>query len=307
VSRKSRVQKLQAEVERLKERLNAVILAHNYQIPEVQEIADFVGDSLDLSRKAVKTDADVIVFCGVNFMAEMAKILNPDKTVLIPSLKARCPMADQLPARLVREAKLRHPDWTFITYVNTLAEAKAEADVCCTSANAPKIVEQAPSDTVLFGPDRNLAWYAERVSGKRVVPVPPYGHCYVHKKFRPEHIQRLREAHPDAYVLVHPECDPEVQELADRIGSTNQMVRYAGEVDAEVFVVGTEVGLVERLRRMYPEKRFIPANPDAVCLEMKSITLEAVRDALRDMKFEVEVPEDIASRARMAIEKMLSM
>ena len=299
---------LKRKIKRLKEEKNAIILAHNYQRVEVQDVADYIGDSLELSRVAAKAKADVIVFCGVDFMAETACILNPGRIVLLPCRKATCPMAAQLPASLVRRAKGEMPDIPFIAYVNTLAEAKAEADICCTSANAPKVVSAvARHGAVMMGPDRNLAWHSERVSGIRVVPVPSNGYCYVHKKFRPEDVKRARRIYPDAVVLVHPECDPEVQELADFIGSTSQMVKFAHETDASCIVIGTEIGLVERLRRELPDKTIVPLREDAICREMKTITLEKVVDSLRNMRYVVKIPDEIAERAEKAIKRMLSL
>ncbi|MHA1593218.1 MAG: quinolinate synthase NadA [Candidatus Baldrarchaeia archaeon] len=303
-----RVREMQKKILKLKEEKNAILLVHNYQRPEIQEIADFLGDSLELARAATKTSADIIIFCGVDFMAETAHILNPKRKVILPSLESRCPMAAQLPASLVRRVKERNPDVPFITYVNTLAEAKAEADICCTSANAPRVVERVKNDGMVFmGPDRNLAWYSERVTSVRVIPVPEDGHCYVHKKFKPEDVLRLKKKYPDAVVIVHPECDPEVQQLADAIGSTSQMVRFAHETDAERIIVGTEIGLIDRLRRELPEKEFIPLREDAVCREMKMITLERVLSALAEERPVVTVPEDVARRAERGIRRMLEV
>ncbi len=291
------------EIQRLKEEKNAIILAHNYQIGEIQEIADFIGDSLELAMYATKTDADVIVFCGVDFMAETASILNPDKKILIPSI-ARCPMAKQLPPELVREVKERSPDVPFVIYVNSYASSKAEADVCCTSANAPKVVERLKSDTVFLGPDANLAWFTERKTGKRVIPVPENGFCYVHKVFKPEHVESVRKSYPNAVVIVHPECDPEVQVKADFVGSTSQMFEFAKECNSDVVVVGTEIGLVERMRREIPDKTFLPLHK-AVCREMKYNTLEGVLNALKYERYVVKVPEEVAKRAKKAIRGML--
>ncbi len=297
---------LQKEIIKLKENKNAVILAHNYQISEIQEVADFIGDSLELAREATKTDADIIVFCGVDFMAETAAILNPDKKIIVPSIDARCPMAAQLPAELVRDVKTKNPDVPFVIYVNSYASAKAEADVCCTSANVVKVVERLDSDVVFLGPDANLAWFAECRTGKRVIPVPSNGFCYVHKAFKVEHVEEMRKKHPDAVIIVHPECDPEVQKKADYIGSTSQMLKLARESDYEKIIVGTEIGLIERMRREIPEKTFIPLYK-AVCKEMKLNTLESLLIALKFESNVVKLPEEVAERARKAIKRMVDI
>jgi quinolinate synthase len=300
-------QKLENEIRKLKERENAVILAHNYQTTEVQLVADFIGDSLELARTSAKTDADLIVFAGVDFMAEIAAMLNPDKTVVIPDPGARCPMAAQLPASVVREAKNRYPGAAVVLYVNTLAEAKAESDVACTSANAPQVVNALDSETVLFGPDRNLACFVQRRTDKRVIPIPENGSCYVHKMFSPADILLLKEKYPEAEVLVHPECDPEVQDLASHICSTSQMILRAKASPAKQFIVATEVGLVERLRREFPEKEFIPALETAICQQMKKHNLEKIYVSLREKKHVVRVPPEIAERARVSINRMLEI
>ena len=298
-------EQLIAEIECLKEERNAIIMAHNYQLPEVQDIADFLGDSLELARKAVKVDADVIVFAGVDFMAETAKILNPEKTVLLPSKRATCAMANMLKVEHILEAKRRYPDAPVVLYVNSSAETKAYADVTVTSANAARIVAKLDSDVVIFGPDRNLGSYVARVTGKKIIPVPPNGHCYVHRKFTVQDVERVRKLYPNARLMVHPECEPEVQEMADIIVSTGGMIRHAPEWNE--WVVFTEREMVYRLQRLYPEIKFHPAREDAVCVGMKAITLSHIYESLRDMKYRVEVPEDIAQKARKAIEKMLEM
>jgi len=298
---------LQKEISRLKKERNAAILAHNYQRTEIQLIADYIGDSLDLARYSAKVDAELILLAGVNFMAETAALLNPNKTVLIPDPDAECPMAAQLPARVVREARKKHPDAAVVLYVNTLAEAKAEADVICTSANAPLIVDALDEEEVLFGPDKNLAWFVQRRTDKTIIPLPEDGYCYVHRMFTPADIALLKEKYPDAEVLVHPECDPEVQQLADHICSTSQMLLRARASPAKRFIIGTEVGMVERLRRENPGKEFIPALETAICQQMKKHTLEKVYLSLRDRKHVVTVPPNIAGRARAAIERMLEI
>ena len=298
---------LTEKIARLKKEKNAVILAHNYQRPEIQLIADFLGDSLELARASAKVEADLVVFAGVDFMAETAAMLNPDKTVVIPDPEARCPMAAQLPAQVVLEARKKYPKAAVVLYVNTLAEAKAESDVACTSANSPQIVNALDEDVVLFGPDRNLAWFVQRRSDKRIIPIPENGYCYVHKMFSPADVALLKAKYPDAEVLVHPECDPEVQQLATHICSTSQMVLRSKASPAKRFIIATEVGLIERLRRENPNKEFIPALDSAICQQMKKHTLEKIYLALRDERHVVRVPEHIAERARVTIERMLEL
>ncbi|HIH72825.1 MAG: quinolinate synthase [Thermococcaceae archaeon] len=293
------------EIIKIKEEKNAIILAHNYQLPEVQDIADFLGDSLELARKAVNVDADVIVFAGVDFMAETAKILNPTKKVLLPTKRATCAMANMLKVEHILEAKKRYPDAPVVLYVNTTAETKAYADVTVTSANATKIVEKLDADTVIFGPDNNLAYYVAKRTGKRIIPIPEGGHCYVHRKFTLEDVERAREEHPEAKLMVHPECSPEVQARADLIVSTGGMVRNACQHDE--WVVFTEKEMCYRLQKLYPDKKFYPASEDAFCIGMKSITLKHIYESLRDEKYEIEVPKEIAEKARRAIERMLEM
>ncbi len=300
-------QKLRVEIERLKREKEAVILAHNYQRPEVQKVADFVGDSLELARVSAGVKAKLVVFAGVDFMAETAAMLNPEKKVVIPDPEARCPMAAQLPPQLIKEARKRHPKAAVVLYVNTLAEAKAESDVACTSANAPQIVNALEEDTVIFGPDRNLAWFVQQRTSKRVLPLPENGHCYVHRMFSAADVALLKERYPDAEVLVHPECDPEVQQLATHLCSTSQMLRRAKASPAKRFIIATEVGMLERLRRENPGKEFIPALESAICVQMKKHTLEKVYLSLRDEKHVVRVPEEIAARARKTIERMLEI
>jgi len=292
-------------IQRLKREKKAVILAHNYQRPEVQDIADFVGDSLELSLCAMETNAEIIVFCGVNFMAETAAILNPDKRVLIPDTNALCPMASMLPADLVRLYRRKYPGAKIVLYINSLAEAKAYCDAVCTSANAPEIVNRMDSEMVLFGPDANLAKYAQKKSDKKVVPIPQYGFCPVHKLFDRDSIMLLKQSYPDAEVMVHPECDPEIWEVADFIGSTSRMYREALTSRADKFIVATEIGLLHRLRRDRRDATFIPAYEEAICVNMRLHTLEKVYLCLRDEKYEVRLPQKIVSRAREPIEFML--
>ncbi len=298
--------RLQREIIKLKEDKNAVILAHNYQIPEIQEVADFIGDSFELAREATKTNADIIVFCGVDFMAETVAILNPDKKVVVPSANARCPMAAQLPAKLVRDVKSKSPDVPFVIYVNSYASAKAEADICCTSANVVRVVERLDSDVVFLGPDANLAWFAETRTGKKVIPVPNGGFCYVHKMFSVRHVDEMRKKHPDAVIIVHPECDPEVQKKADYVGSTSQMLDFARKCDYEKIIVGTEIGLIERMRREIPDKTFIPLR-EVICESMKLNTLEKILEALKYETNVVKVPDEVAERAGKAIRRMVEI
>ncbi len=293
---------------RLKKDKKAVILAHNYQRPEIQDIADYVGDSIELSRKAMEEkEAEIIVFSAVDFMAESAAILNPSKKVLLPSLGARCPMAQMLTVDEIKRARVTHPNSPLVLYVNTLASAKAHCDVCCTSANAVQVVKSLDSETVLFGPDRNLAEYVQRRTGKIVIPIPERGFCPTHLLFQPEDILVAKMEHPDAVVMVHPECSLEVQRTADFVGSTSQMCRYAQEVDAMTVIVGTEEGVLHRLRADSPEKHFVLAYDGAVCPNMKLNTLDRLYLALKEEKHQVRVPEAVATKAREALERMLEI
>ncbi len=282
-----------------------VILAHNYVRAEVQRVADFVGDSLELARRAVETDVEIIVFCGVDFMAETAAIINPDKKVLIPDLGAVCPMAQMLSPEDIKEEKEKYPDAEVVLYINTLADCKALADCVCTSANAPKIVEAMDSDTVIFGPDHNLAKYVENRTTKRIIPVPEYGLCPTHHQISVDDLLDGKKEHPKAEVVVHPECVPEVQGMADHIASTSGMVRYCKEAKKEEFLIGTEVGLLYRLEKECKGKRFYPLSKSAVCPQMKMHTLKKVERALELEKPIVVVQKEIAKAARKAIERML--
>ncbi len=296
---------LAEKIRKLKEEKNAVILAHNYQLPEVQDVADFVGDSLELARKARDVDADIIVFAGVDFMAEMAKILNPEKKVLIPDKNATCAMAKMLKISDILELKRKYPDAPVVLYVNTLAEAKAYADVVCTSANAAKVVSKLNAKRVIFGPDKNLAFYVAKVTGKEVIPVPEYGHCFVHVMFTKEDVIEAKNKYSDAKIMVHPECEPEVQELADLIASTGGMIRRACEHDA--WIVFTEREMTYRLSKLYPNKRFYPGREDAVCFGMKAINLKKVYESLLYERYEINVPENIAKKSKIAIDKMFEL
>ncbi len=293
------------KIERLKREKKAIILAHNYQRPEVQDIADFVGDSLELSLCAAQTEAKLIVFCGVKFMAETAAILNPDKKVLIPDGNALCPMAAMLPAEFVRFYRRKYPDAKVVLYINSLAEAKAHCDAVCTSANSAEIINMMDSETVLFGPDSNLACYARGFTDKKVVSIPAYGFCPVHKLFNREDIIRLKDANRDAEVLAHPECNPEIYEVADFVGSTSKMYREALVSNAKKFIVATETGLLHRMRKERSDAVFIPAYEEAVCVNMKLHTLEKIYLSLKNERYRINLPPKIMTQAREAVEFML--
>ncbi len=289
-------------------RKDVLILAHNYQIPQIQDAADYVGDSLGLCQQAQRADKPYILFCGVDFMAESAAMLNPDKTVIVPTFNARCPMAAMLPAQELKKAKEEHPDAAVVLYINSRLEARAESDVTCTSANAAKIVKALDEKEILFGPDKNLAWYvAQQAPEKKVIPVPLHGHCRVHVWFKPEHILRAKEQHPDAEVLAHPECKPEIQALADRVCSTEQMIKHARSSPARKFIIATETGLLHRLRIEAPGKTFVPALNNAECVNQKRNTWERFALALKERNNVVRVDEKLAERARASLERMLEL
>jgi quinolinate synthase len=312
---------LKDEVRALAEERNAVVLAHNYQLPEVQEIAHYVGDSLGLSRRAACTDAELIAFCGVHFMAETASILSPDKTVLLPDLDAGCSLADSITAAELRDWKARHPGAVVVMYVNTTAEVKAETDYCCTSSNAVRVVEhiwrEHGDDTeILFGPDMWLGAYVERETGRRLHVWT--GECHVHAGIRPDDISDVRSEHPDAEFLIHPECGCTTQVMEyvaagdvasehTHMLSTGGMLDFARDSDADEFIVATETGMLHPLEQENPSKRFIPANRAAVCRYMKMITLPKLRDALRDLEPQVKVDAELAERARVPIERMVAI
>ncbi|MBI2836573.1 MAG: quinolinate synthase NadA [Chloroflexi bacterium] len=288
----------------LKKQRNAVILSHNYQLGEVQDIADFVGDSLELSQQAAKTSADVIVFCGVHFMAETAYILSPQKTVLLPDLHAGCPLANMITPQALREKKKEHPDAVVICYVNSSAAVKAESDICCTSANAVRLVEKVPQDKeILFVPDQYLGSFVASKTGRKMILWP--GYCPTHARILPRDILRLKTEYPRAKVLVHPECRTETQAVADAVLSTGGMIRYARENDATDLIIGTEIGILHRLRKENPGKRFIPVSEQAVCPRMKLITLETILWSLESMEHKVTVPERIRLKAKRAVDRMV--
>lgn len=296
------------KINKLKKEKNAIILAHNYQRPEIQEIADYVGDSIELSRRAAEEkEAKIIVFSAVDFMAESAAVLNPDKKVLLPTLGARCPMAQMLTVDEIKRWKVLYPLVPVVLYVNTLASAKAYCDICCTSANAVEVVNSLKAETVLFGPDHNLAEHVRRKTGKTIIPIPERGFCPTHLLFQPEDVQALKTKYPDAVAMVHPECTVETQNTADFIGSTSQMCRYVRKSDAKTFIVATEEGIIHRLKKENPRKHFILAYEDAVCPNMKLNTLERLYTSLKEEKYVVTVPESVAKKARKALERMFEL
>ncbi|MBI2126355.1 MAG: quinolinate synthase NadA [Thaumarchaeota archaeon] len=309
--------KLIDEILALKEKRNAVILAHNYQIPEIQDIADFVGDSLGLSRQAAKTSAETIVFCGVHFMAETASIVCPDKKVLIPDPEAGCSLADTINAEQLREWKHKYPDAIVVSYVNTTAEVKAESDYCCTSTNAVNVVNSIPKDKeILFLPDIFLGAYVQSKTKRKMHLWP--GECHVHAKLDPQTVLGLIDKYPDAEFLIHPECgcvtncmylveEGKIPQKGTYILSTEGMVRHAKQSPANEFVVATETGILHRLKKENPQKNFIPASENAVCQYMKMITVEKLHRSLTDLVYEVKVPKEIADRARVPIERMLAI
>ena len=296
---------LSDEILRLKEEKNAVILAHNYQPPEIQDVADLLGDSLELSRAATRETADLIVFCGVDFMAQTAAILSPDKRVILPEAGACCPMAQMITARDLKRFREDDPQAAIVCYVNSSAEVKAESDICCTSANGIEVVSSLSEDRVLFVPDRNLGRYVARFTDKEIIPWD--GYCYVHDRYTTDDVRRAKALHPDAELLVHPECRPEVIDLADGVYSTSGIARQAKESPARKFIIGTEVGMNYRLYRENPGKEFYPLSEGAVCADMKKTTLEKVHSALLTLEPRVVVPQETADRARGAIERMLAV
>lgn len=299
-------EKLVNDILKLKEKRKAIILAHNYQIGEIQDIADFVGDSLDLSQKAAKTEAEVIVFCGVNFMAETAKILSPNKTVLMPDVNAGCAMANMITLRQLKEMKKKHPEAAVVSYVNTTAEIKAESDYCCTSANAVKVVQAIPQEKeIFFIPDKYLGDYVSKQANRKMILWE--GYCPTHRRILAEDILKKKAQYPKAEVLVHPECTPDVIAMADKVLSTSGICKYAKESNSEEFIIGTEIGILHRLRKENPDKKFYPASILSDCPNMKLTNLEKILWSLEDMIYKVEVPHDIAQRAKRSIDKMLEI
>lgn len=298
--------KLTEEIARLKQERNAIILSHVYQRPEVQDIADFVGDSLELSRKAADTDADVIVFCGVHFMAESAAILSPQKTVLLPEGEAGCPMADMVTGEALRARKAEIPDAVVVCYVNTTAEVKAQCDIACTSANAVKVVASLPPDRpILFVPDRNLGHYVVSQTGREMIMWE--GYCPIHDNLTVDEVQKAKLQHPEALLLAHPECRPEVLALADHVASTTGMLRFAGTCEAKEYIVATEKGILHQFFKQCPDKQFYPASHNAICPDMKATTLDKVLRSLQTLEPRVTVPEKIRVRALKCLDRMLAV
>ena len=297
---------IEEQIQKLKKERGAVVIAHNYQIDEVQAIADFTGDSLELSRKAAQLTEETVVFCGVHFMAETAAILSPEKTILLPDKYAGCPMADMITADGVRQLKAEHPGAKVVCYVNSSAEVKAESDICCTSSNAVQVCESLGNAEIIFVPDRNLgAFVAERLGRDLILY---NGFCPTHERIRDTDVQAMKEQHPDALVLAHPECNKPVRDLADELLSTGQMCRFAQASDVKEFIIATELGINYRLQTENPDKTFYSVNPDrAVCPNMKKITLEKILWSLQDMQYRITVSEDIARRAVGAIQRMLEI
>ena len=284
----------------------AILLAHNYQRPEVQDIADLCGDSLELSIKASQTDAEVIVFCGVHFMAETASILCPDKKVLLPVSDAGCPMADMITANDLRKKREEIPDVVVISYVNTTAEVKAETDICCTSANVIQVANSVdPSRQIFMTPDKNLAQYAIEHTDRNIVYWE--GFCPVHNNLTVEQVKKAKSAHPEALFLAHPECPPEVLELADEVKSTSGMIAYAGNSESREFIIGTEIGILHPLSKANPDKSFFPADPGMICSDMKKIGLREILRALENLQPEVKVPKEIGEKAKVAVDCMLAI
>jgi quinolinate synthase len=299
------VMNIREKILRIKQKRNAIILAHNYQPDEVQDIADIVGDSLELSRAAATLDCEVIVFCGVDFMAETVAILSPQKHVLLPAPDACCPMAEMITPGELTLLRERYPDAAVVCYVNTAAEVKAGSDVCCTSSNAVKVVNSLDEQRVIFVPDRNLARYVARFTEKEILPWD--GFCIVHEQFTPDHVREAKQRYPEAAVIVHPECRPDVIDLADHVASTSGIIRYVGSSDEHEFVIGTEVGILHRLKKECPEKQCYPLSDHAICRNMKKTDLAKVYAALIQNSSRITVPDSVAIKARAAIDRMLAI
>lgn len=294
---------IREKISGLKQEKDAMILVHNYQRGEIQDIADYLGDSLGLSQKAEELSCKMIVFCGVQFMAESAKILSPEKTVLLPRKEAGCPMADMVAVEELKNLKAEHPNARVVCYVNTNADVKAECDVCCTSANAVKVVQNIEGNEIIFVPDRNLADFVQRFTDKKIIPWD--GYCYVHEKIRAEDVRKAKELHSDAVLIVHPECKRGVIDLADEVLSTGGMVKFARNSNARKIIIGTEEGLIYRLKKENPDKTFYAAGPAQMCKDMKITTLEDVYLALKEEKYRIEIEETIGKRARESLDRML--
>lgn len=299
-------ERLLGKIKKLKDDRKAVILAHNYQPGEIQDLADFTGDSLGLSIKAAETDAEVIVFCGVQFMAETAAILSPQKTVLLPDKSAGCPMADMITAEQLRRLKQEHPEALVVCYVNSSAQVKAESDYCCTSANAVEIVSSLPKDRpIIFVPDQHLGRFVAERTGRDLVLWP--GYCHVHVVITEDDIKTARAKYPDAIVMAHPECTEPVKELSDELLSTGQMLKFAAKSTAKQFIIATEIGIIHALKKQNPEAEFVPASDRAVCPNMKKITLDKLIGSLEDMQYKIAVPDQIRIKAKKAIDKMVEI
>jgi len=290
----------------LKKKKNAVIVAHNYQIDEVQEIADVVGDSFALSKYCATGSAEVIVFCGVHFMAESAKILSPEKTVVLPEIDAGCPMADMVTAEGLREMKKRYPNAAVVCYINSTAEVKAESDVCCTSSNAIEVVRNIEEKDIIFVPDKNLgSFVAKQLPQKNIILWN--GFCITHHKIKPDEVNRIKEEHPDALLLVHPECRPDIVEKADFAGSTKQIIDFATQSPHKKFIIGTEMGVLYTLKKNNPDKKFYLMSQGLICPNMKKTSLQSVYNALNDLKYKIEVDEQIRVKARKSLDRMLDI
>lgn len=296
---------IQEKILKLKKERNAIILAHNYQLPEVQDIADFVGDSLELARISSQVKEEIIIFCGVHFMAETASILAPNKKVLLPDVTAGCPLANSITPEDVRNLKKEYKDYAVVAYINTSAEVKAESDYICTSANAISVVEKIPEEKIIFIPDRNLGYYVSKHTKKEMIIWN--GFCPTHQRILPQDILSLKEKYQDAKIVVHPECRKEVLDLADKIASTSGILRFVKEDNNKTYIIGTESGLLHRLRKENPEKEFLLASPLAVCPNMKKINLEKILWTLEDLEPEIKVPDNIREKALKPIEKMLKL
>jgi quinolinate synthase len=298
-------ERLIENIEKLKQQRNAVILAHNYQPPEIQDLADFTGDSLGLSIKAAEADARVIVFCGVLFMAETAAVLSPGKTVLMPDKLAGCPLADMITADQLRKLKQQHPDAAVVCYVNSSAEVKAESDYCCTSSNAVEVVESLPADReIIFVPDQHLGRFVIEKTSRELVLWP--GYCHVHVVITEADITNVKANHPDAIVMAHPECTEPVKALADEVLSTGQMLKFAAKNSAKRFIVATEIGMIYALKRQNPQAEFIAASERAICPNMKRITVEKVLWSLEDMQYKVTLPDKVRVKAKKALDRMVA-
>jgi quinolinate synthase len=293
------------KIELLKKERNAIILAHNYQIDEVQDAADYVGDSFELSRIAAESDAEVIVFCGVHFMAESAAILSPDKTVLLPDLNAGCPLADMIDVDQLRDLKKKYPEAAVATYINSTAAVKAESDICITSANAVKVVNSLDEDTVLFVPDGNLAHFVAERTSKTIIPWA--GYCNTHHRVTVEDITTARKLYPEAVIVVHPECRPEVVALADAALGTGGMISFSRETKVKEIIIGTEMGMLHRLKKECPDKNFILLSPKLICPNMKYTNLEKILASLKNKEYVITVPAEIRERAVFALERMLAV